>query len=63
MASAIKACNLLPFLPGLGSEYWRRLFPIPFLRRLKGTDAGSDDIERIIRELTDRNWTPFFPRR
>ncbi len=53
MATAIKACNLHPFLPGLGSEYWRRLFPLPFLIRLKGTPAGSVDIERTIRELTD----------
>ncbi len=60
MATTVRACNLMPYLPGLGSEYWRRLFPIPFLTRLKGTEAGSDDIERIIRELTDEELDSVF---
>jgi len=53
MATPVHALNLMVYLVGLGSEFWRRLTIIPFLVRLKGTSAGNDDIEKMIRELTD----------
>ncbi|PKN27933.1 MAG: hypothetical protein CVU65_00830 [Deltaproteobacteria bacterium HGW-Deltaproteobacteria-22] len=53
MATPFHALNLMVFLVGLGSEFWRRLSILPFLLRLKGTSGGNDDIEKIIRELTN----------
>lgn len=53
MATSIKACNLMPYLAGLGSEFWRRLLLIPVIKRLKDTVEGIDDIQRLIRDLSD----------
>jgi len=60
ITTTARACNLMPYLPGHGSEYWRRLGVLPILLRLKGRESGSDEIERLIRELTDHELDSVF---
>ncbi len=69
MCTSIAAANLLPPLPVFGSEIWRRILVIPFLRRLKGVAGLGDDKMQIpehrghrFRSIVDTDsgasWTP-----
>jgi len=54
MCTPLVAANLLPPLPIFGSEMWRRILPIPFMRRLKGVAGlGDDKVNLMIAEITE----------